>query len=405
MKIKKFQIKNLFFIALAAVYFIENNPTIKANTHVRYIFILIIAGYAVSEILIKGKLKLNTFYIWTVAVLFFFTLSSRWSFNTQDSFQNVKNMLIVYVILLSIITVVKMENDFLLLLKYVVWAFVADTLYVLMAVGLNDLGEGRLGAEYSQLEEWNANAIAGFTAWGCIIAIYLFLNAKRKIEKRRWGIIALFFAVMTMYTGSRKGIIIIVAVPLCYSIYAYRGNKKIRNTYFVILAMVVGYILIMYNQQMYELIGARIVRMIQELLGHKTSENSMSIRMLMISSGFFWFLEHPLLGYGIGQYHILLSRAIGLDTYSHCNFVEILVGGGIIGFLIYYSIYIELIILYINKILKTQNKTVVYFFFMLVISTVLHAALVCYSDLNYITVLLLAYIVAMQNISGNISKK
>ena len=89
-----------------------------------------------------------------------------------------------------------------------------------MAVGLNDLGEGRLGAEYSQLEEWNANAIAGFTAWGCIIAIYLFLNAKRKIEKRRWGIIALFFAVMTMYTGSRKGIIIIVAVPLCYSIYA-----------------------------------------------------------------------------------------------------------------------------------------------------------------------------------------
>ena len=52
MKIKKFQIKNLFFIALAAVYFIENNPTIKANTHVRYIFILIIAGYAVSEILI-----------------------------------------------------------------------------------------------------------------------------------------------------------------------------------------------------------------------------------------------------------------------------------------------------------------------------------------------------------------
>ena len=400
MKIRKFQIKNLYFLVLAIVYFIENNPAIKINTTIRYTFILILVGYTASKMLMNGTLKLNIFYIWTVSVILFFTLSSRWSFDSKDAMQNVKNTLIVYMILLSVITVIKTEKDLILLLKYIVCAFVANALYVLGIVGLNNLGEGRLGAEYSQLESWNANAIASFTAWGCIIAVYLYLYSRKKTEKIWWGIISLFLAAMTFYTGSRKCVIIIATVLLCYSIYAYRGNKRIRNTCFVILVMIAGYLLIMNNQQMYTLIGARVERMILELIGHRTTETSMSMRMLMISNGLIWFWNHPIWGYGIGQYHILLSRAIGIDTYSHCNFVEILIGGGIIGFFIYYSIYIKLILLYIRKILKTKSKTAVYFFFMLIISTVLNAALVCYSDLTYITVLLLSYIVAMQSISG-----
>src|SRR5690606_34205038 len=35
----------------------------------------------------------------------------------------------------------------------------------------------------------------------------------------------------------------------------------------------------------------------------------------------------------------LLYKKIAMETYSHNNFIELLVGVGLIGFLIYYSIY------------------------------------------------------------------
>lgn len=274
-----------------------------------------------------------------------------------------------------------------------VLSFAVESLYVLSIVGMDNLGTMRLGVDYEGLELWNANAIASFTAWGGILAVFLIVYSNKKTEKIRWGIVAIFLIVMTFYTGSRKGVIIVVGTLLIYNLYANRGNKRVRNICFVVLALIVLYIFIMNNEEIYILVGARLERMVQELTGHRTTEQSMSMRMLMITYGMRWFTERPILGYGLGNYSVLFSRTFGLDTYSHCNYVEILVSGGVVGFIIYYSIYVRIFTKYIKEMLRRHNKIIIYFFSILLINTILNMALVCYSDITYITILLIVYLI------------
>jgi hypothetical protein len=393
MKITKIRLKNLFYIFIAIVYFIENNPTIKVNTLIRYTFIIVTVGFALCKALWNRSSKLNGFHIWMALVLVFFMVSSRWSLESVKTIQNIKNAFIIYAICFAIIIMIENEEDFLMLIKSMVLSFAVESLYVLSIVGMDNLGTMRLGVDYEGLELWNANAIASFTAWGGILAVFLIVYSNKKTEKIRWGIVAIFLIVMTFYTGSRKGVIIVVGTLLIYNLYANRGNKRVRNICFVVLALIVLYIFIMNNEEIYILVGARLERMVQELTGHRTTEQSMSMRMLMITYGMRWFTERPILGYGLGNYSVLFSRTFGLDTYSHCNYVEILVSGGVVGFIIYYSIYVRIFTKYIKEMLRRHNKIIIYFFSILLINTILNMALVCYSDITYITILLIVYLI------------
>ena len=54
------------------------------------------------------------------------------------------------------------------------------------------------------------------------------------------------------------------------------------------------------------------------------------------------FYEKPILGYGINNFVSKIGQRIGVWTYAHNNYYEILADLGIVGFLIYYSYYIYL---------------------------------------------------------------
>lgn len=38
--------------------------------------------------------------------------------------------------------------------------------------------------------------------------------------------------------------------------------------------------------------------------------------------------------------HIIAAQELNFDAYLHCNYIELLCGGGLIGFLLYYIMYI-----------------------------------------------------------------
>jgi len=63
----------------------------------------------------------------------------------------------------------------------------------------------------------------------------------------------------------------------------------------------------------------------------------------MVEIGLKTFLDHPLFGIGIGNSRELTVVYLGWETYLHNNFVELLASGGIVGFLLYYAMYLYLI--------------------------------------------------------------
>ena len=69
-------------------------------------------------------------------------------------------------------------------------------------------------------------------------------------------------------------------------------------------------------------------------------DHSTELRNEMIRIGFETFLEHPLLGIGIGNSYVITLEELSISTYLHNNYIELLCCGGIIGFLCYYSLHI-----------------------------------------------------------------
>lgn len=384
-------LKTLYFLLFSVVLFIECNPVIRENIQVRYPAILFMCWTAVVYFLRCGRIKVNIFWAWSIIVLGYMFTTSLWGINAKDTIQAVKNLLIVS--LITAMTSLMIENifDIKKVIYGIIFAYGAETMYVLSRIDLFDLGRKRIGSDYIGLSQWNANAIGSFTAIGCIFSVLCLLKKKQRRKKYIIeAFLILFFGSIMLLTGSRKALIIIVGTIFLFVCFYNGEHKRWRNIFLAALAGILLFVFIMINDELYMLIGARIVRLIQELTGYKTGENSMSLRKSMIFSGLQWFLQKPVLGYGLDGFAEMYGQSKGWKVYSHCNFIEILVGGGLVGFFLYYFIYIYILDKLRKRVFEHYDIAETFIFSLLLVLLFNNAALVCYADIIYISIIMLA---------------
>ncbi|MDQ0883019.1 O-antigen ligase [Peribacillus sp. V2I11] len=139
-------------------------------------------------------------------------------------------------------------------------------------------------------------------------------------------IISLIFTAM-IFTGSRKVLIYCLIVFLLQTFF-----KSKRKFIWATIVVVAIYICVINIEVLYFYIGHKI-----DIFGsgNKASlyANSDAIRSSLILGGFQLF-SNNIFGVGLGG----VARELG--NYAHNNFIEILTSLGIIGFIVYYSIYI-----------------------------------------------------------------
>ena len=70
-------------------------------------------------------------------------------------------------------------------------------------------------------------------------------------------------------------------------------------------------------------------------------DSSDETRVRLIEYGLTYCIESPILGHGYYSFSQLFRKDCGIILYSHNNFIETFVGGGIIGFFIY-AVFTEL---------------------------------------------------------------
>ena len=75
----------------------------------------------------------------------------------------------------------------------------------------------------------------------------------------------------------------------------------------------------------------------------KRGLNDAWIRFAYVDLGIQIFKQHPILGIGIANANIYTQLYYGHDHYLHNNFVELLACGGVVGFIIYYSMHLYLL--------------------------------------------------------------
>ena len=132
---------------------------------------------------------------------------------------------------------------------------------------------------------------------------------------------------------------------------------------------------------LYNVLGSRMEELVNGVLGGN-ADSSFDTREEMAQLGIKWFWEKPFLGYGLGNYSMLYGALTGRYTYSHNNFVEILVSGGLVGFIIYYSIYAFIFIKLFKSVFIKKDVLSIILFAVNIVSLVLHI-----SDISYYSTL------------------
>jgi len=221
-------------------------------------------------------------------------------------------------------------------------------------------------------------------ALAAVMVLYL-LDCERKKYLKNKKMIMIYFALLLVFilfcffSGSKRGLFTLVLSIVSYIILSTKGLKFFFGIVVSVLILYGFYWIIMHNQAFYSVLGRRIEKFVNTIEGSAKDASTIE-REYFIQTAKKIFLDYPILGYGGNNFRTYL-REIGYhkSVYSHSNFFELLSTLGIVGFVIYYSLWIKVEYRLINQYLKTRSPQVALF---LVLMTLLLIG--DYGGLSYI---------------------
>lgn len=195
----------------------------------------------------------------------------------------------------------------------------------------------------------NANLFAFVSLLGVMFVVYLWKVHKHTLIRAGLVGAGALLVHQILLSGSRKGIIGISAVFLIqYILYAWANISRqlFKGPILGIVALTLffsGFTYVVMQSKHSHRIRNLVHFMQDEEL--EKGETSIRRRADLIQIGLDHFLEHPFIGTGMASFKkIKLENTVWSETggYSHSNYIEVLCSSGIIGFLLYYSIYLTM---------------------------------------------------------------
>ena len=164
-----------------------------------------------------------------------------------------------------------------------------------------------------------------------------------KDKKLRWWNLFLVFGVLIISaTGSRQALAVLGGgiVLFCF-LFLIHGKSPAEIIVLLAAAGAAFVILLVILSKLPAFSGIykRVLSLLSAITGVGKTDRSATTRLALIDVGIEQFKRSPILGIGMGSGHLVAWKYLDRGYYLHNNFAEILAGGGIIGFLIYYSIY------------------------------------------------------------------
>lgn len=167
----------------------------------------------------------------------------------------------------------------------------------------------------------NENIYGLVFASAILVAFYWITQKKSKLHI----ISIVLFTFFALSSGSKKAVVMIVAGIMGISILAY-GFRRLWKV-FLVLAILFAGIMIVVNTGLFP----SIVDRFESFFSGNLNSGDRN-REMFRQAGLELILKRPSLGYGLSSY----AKVSGFGVYSHDNFIEIGVGNGVIGLILYY---------------------------------------------------------------------
>ena len=244
-------------------------------------------------------------------------------------------------------------------------------------------GEVRLGKE-----------LIGINLYGITMAMLsLFAFYKGVTQKQFRTSHMLLFALLFLFSvtsGSRKAILsVLVGAPL----FLLLNNRKSTGDMIVKIALVVAVALFLLSQ-------LDFTRGLWQRLSTLWTESDVAVgesdemRNQMIRKAVQGWWQSPLWGHGFNTFTV----HGGFDTYSHCNYAEILFNTGLIGLLLTYGPRILLLIGYAKNVKRWYDPFASFIFTVAILITAFEYACVTYYEgiMNFYWWIAAAYFIKKQ---------
>lgn len=300
------------------------------------------------------------------------------------------------------------ENKAIYVARKILNSFMVATIIISIYIVINEPSVngfyGRMGryiyaGDYGGYIVYSYNLIIS-SLW----AIFCFINEKIKKNKFLYFVSLLVLIPCSLLNGTKK---ILIAIALFLIGYILLNDKKaIKKFSYIIIcffALFVVYKQITTNDYLNLLIGNRITSFINSFSNDSSAyvDESTIQRSLMRKEASRYFLENPLFGIGISSFMYRFGDEYGFYLYSHNNYLEILSGLGIIGFIVYYGWFIKAII-NLQKKSSKDNKIWFFFFLFMIVTLILDYGTVSFDKIHYI---LMFNMISMYNYYCNENRK
>ncbi len=325
----------IVLLYIVALYIFENKRFALVFTFIQAAFFLL----TVLHLFIKRVVVFKKYYVWYlvfIVLCFILCVAANNSYAWSTLRQVLKNLLVC--VCISIYLDREDRN-----IDNLIWdiciAGIATGFFLLFGflstdfsnVNLKYAGELRIGAN---LAGNNVNIIALYQCFSFSAILYKIKQSDNKKLRVVLYSALLFVAGTTLFTGARK---VLIFYLITFALFSLKSNK--RNIILVVSSICIIYFLLMNIEPLYYLIGYKINIFGKNSSSYAIYSESDINRVKYINKAWELFKESPF-GIGFG------STIQKMGIYSHNNFLEILVSGGIIGFVVYYCLYFHIFILH-----------------------------------------------------------
>ena len=315
------------FAYLVVLYVIGRKPMVTIG----FTLLVLIAS--------NFKFTIYKYHIFTLQFCLYCYATTFWALNGRYTISATNDIFITLMSLFVFYEYWKNVRDINILLKIIMWAGVIVVIYTYYYYGVSNIvsseNEARLQNKFN-----NVNTIAMLTAIVLIINYYFMLFVKKDWSALIWIPCLMIISA----TQSRKAIVMLIIGV--FFLYFFKQRKEARNhlfhSYTKIFFFSVIFILIiaiLSQTSMFSGLADRMRGLIASVTGEGKEDASAMLRRLYREEAWKQFYQTPIVGCGINNSIIFLSRNLGHMTYTHCNYAELAACGGIIGLISYYSIF------------------------------------------------------------------
>ena len=332
-----FKLMSITFLALyiCSLYVIAYSD----YTFICDIFFLGALGTSLLNFIItKQSFRLDYSFFALLLFVMYAALTTFWA--VCDT--GVQGMIFTLVQLFGFYIIVRLniadEKD----LRVVLWAIyigaVIMCIYTVIYYGIGEIISRiaighRIGQEINQV-----NGMGIYCTVLNIMTLYFIMY-----EKRYWCFLVLPLSVFVMIgCGSRKAFLLMALALLLLFMFRSKRGILLRFMAVACVLLIALYLVLEFADRESNYFLYRIAQVFEIFQDNQAdlTDVSLSDRSSMITYGLELWKKNPVFGYGPEQYEYYYSLLRGLRRPPHCTYIQILVGYGLIGFGLFYGIYV-----------------------------------------------------------------